>query len=66
MHLAEYMALKGVDDDQVAEAIERSRVTVSRIRRRLVRPDWDTIRALRKWSSGAITAADFESLEPAQ
>jgi DNA-binding XRE family transcriptional regulator len=63
MHLDQYMEKTGLDDDQVAKLIGVSRVTVSRIRRRKVRPDWPTIHELRKLSRGAITASDFEVLE---
>jgi hypothetical protein len=64
MHLAEYMALHKLDDDAVATGIERTRVTVSRIRRRKVRPDWDTIKEIQTFTKGAVTANDF--LESAQ
>jgi plasmid maintenance system antidote protein VapI len=63
MHLDEFMEETGLDDGQVAKLIGVSRVTVSRIRRRQVRPGWKTIEQLRKWSRGAITANDFEVLE---
>ena len=62
MHLAEYMESNGLTDVGVANEIGRSRVTVSRIRRRKVRPDWDTIELLKQWSGGQITADDFASL----
>lgn len=58
-HLSDYMAEHGLSDDQVAEGIERSRPTVSRIRRRLVRPDWDTIEKIKNFTNGAVTANDF-------
>ena len=63
MHLSDYMALGGFDDDAVAIAIDVSRATVSRIRRRKTRPDWGTIEKLKVWSDGAITADDFQSLD---
>lgn len=63
MHLSAYMDLHGLSDDQVAEAIRRSRPTVSRIRRQKTRPDWDTIEALKTWSDGAITADDFAEVQ---
>jgi transcriptional regulator with XRE-family HTH domain len=63
MHLDQYMEKTGLDDEQVAKLIGVSRVTISRIRRRKVRPDWGTIQQLRKLSRGAITASDFEVLE---
>lgn len=62
MHLSEYMRLHELDDDAVAVGIERSRVTVSRIRRRKVRPDWATIEAIKKFTEGVSTADDYQSL----
>lgn len=66
MHLSDYMAQRGLKDEQVAAGIGRSRVTVSRIRRRKVRPDWPTIEELRKFTDGACTADDFEQLQAAE
>lgn len=66
MHLSEYMTLHNLDDDAVAAGISRSRVTVSRIRRRKVRPDWDTLEEIRAFTNGASTADDYQSLEAAQ
>lgn len=55
------MADKGLSDEQVADAIGCSRVTVSRIRRRVVRPDWSTIKKLKEFSGGEVSADDFEA-----
>jgi transcriptional regulator with XRE-family HTH domain len=66
MHLSDYMAIKNLSDQQVAEEIRRTRATVSRIRRRKVRPDWETIEAMKVWSEGAITADDFQQKEAAE
>lgn len=66
MHLSDYMTLHKLDDDAVARGIERTRVTVSRIRRRKVRPDWATIEAIKTFTKGASTADDYISLEPPQ
>jgi transcriptional regulator with XRE-family HTH domain len=66
MHLSNFMAERKLTDDQVAEAIGRTRATVSRIRRRKVRPDWDTIQALREFSEGLVSADDFEELGVSQ
>lgn len=63
VHLANYMAANNLDDDAVAAGIERSRVTVSRIRRRKVRPDWQTIERIKEFTSGAVTADDFQHLD---
>lgn len=62
-HLSDYMAAQKLSDADVAQKIERSRETVSRIRRRKVRPDWDTIDRIEKFSNGEVTANDFVSLE---
>lgn len=66
MHLSDYMTLHKLDDDAVAIGIKRSRVTVSRIRRRKVRPDWQTIEKIKTFTKGASTADDYQSLEVAQ
>lgn len=67
VHLADYMADKGLSDEDVAKGIKRSRPTVSRIRRRLVRPDWETIEAIKKFTNGFSTADDYMNIgEPAQ
>lgn len=59
MHLSEYMAAQGLDDDAMAGLIGRSRPTVSRIRRRKTRPDWQTIERIKEATNGAVTADDF-------
>lgn len=66
MHLADYMTRKRLSDEDVAREIKRSRATVSRIRRRKVRPDWQTIEALKLFSGGKITANDFIVREAAE
>jgi transcriptional regulator with XRE-family HTH domain len=63
MHLSDYMTAHNLSDDEVAAAIERSRPTVSRIRRRLVRPDWETLEQIKKFTKGASTADDYQQLE---
>lgn len=62
-HLSDYMIARELDDEAVASAIDVTRVTISRIRRRKVRPDWGTIDKLKAWSSGEISADDFQSLD---
>jgi hypothetical protein len=62
MHLSDYMRMMELNDEAVAKAIKRSRPTVSRMRRRKSRPDWDTLIVLRKWSKGLINADDFVSV----
>lgn len=64
-HLAAFMESRGLSDEDVAGAIDVSRVTVSRIRRRKVRPDWSTIGKLKDFSGGEISADDFQDLPEA-
>lgn len=62
-HLSDYMTARELDDEAVAAAIDVSRVTISRIRRRKVRPDWSTLGKLKRWSNGEITADAFQTLD---
>jgi transcriptional regulator with XRE-family HTH domain len=59
MHLADFMTSRGLSDEAVAEGIGRSRVSVSRYRRRLVRPDWEAIEAIKSFTQGAVLADDW-------
>lgn len=61
-NLSQFMESRGLSDEQVGAAIEVSRVTISRIRRGKSRPDWSTIRKLKEFSGGEITADDFQDL----
>jgi hypothetical protein len=62
MHLSEFMESRKLSDETVAKGIKRSRVTVSRIRRRRVRPNWPTIQEIYIYSGGLVTADDFVEL----
>ncbi len=66
MHLSDYMMKNRLSDVEVADGIGRDRATVSRIRRRKVRPDWTTIEKIKDWSRGEVTADDFVEREAAQ
>lgn len=59
MHLSEYMAEHKLGDDEVALAIDSSRVSVSRYRRRLIRPSWEVVDRISQWTGGAVTALDW-------
>ena len=61
MRLADYMADRGLSDETVAEAIGRSRVSVSRYRRRLVRPDWEAIQRIRAFTKGKVSEEDWRA-----
>jgi hypothetical protein len=60
MQLSDYMTREKLRDGEFARRIGRSRVTVNRIRRGLVRPSWDTIKQIRAATNGEVTADDFE------
>jgi transcriptional regulator with XRE-family HTH domain len=62
MHLADYMARNDLTDEEVAEAIGRSRVSVSRYRRGIMRPDWDVIQAIRKFTKNRVNEDDWREL----
>lgn len=66
VHLSDYMAVHGLDDDQVAKGIQRTRETVSRIRRRKLRPDWETIKNIKEFTNGESTADDYMDLSEPQ
>jgi transcriptional regulator with XRE-family HTH domain len=59
MHLSDFMASRKLTDEDVAAGIGRSRVSVSRYRRRLVRPDWDAIETIKAFTGGAVLADDW-------
>jgi transcriptional regulator with XRE-family HTH domain len=66
MHLAAYMAQHGLSDDDLAAKIGRTRPTVSRIRRGVMRPDWITMGRILEATSGEVTPNDFVSMEAAE
>ena len=53
------MADRGLSDEDAARTIGVSRWTISRIRRRKIRPGWPTIEKIREATAGAVTADDF-------
>ena len=59
MQLSDYMAGEGLTDDHVAAIIGRSRTTVSRIRRGIVRPDWETMIRISDMTNRAVNPDDF-------
>ena len=63
MHLSTFMQSRNLSDKQVAEAIGAKRETISRIRRRKMRPGWETIQRLRVFTKGDVTADDFERID---
>ena len=64
MHLSAYMAERNLSDEQVAGAISKNRVTISRYRRGIERPSSTTIGEIFAWSDGKVTPNDwFDPIE---
>lgn len=59
MHLSAFMSERGLSDEEVAAAVDRNRVSVSRWRRRLVRPDWEAIERIKAFTDGEVSADDW-------
>jgi transcriptional regulator with XRE-family HTH domain len=54
MHLREYMAERGLRDDEVATAIGVERETVLRWRHGTMKPRYETMRLISRWSKGKV------------
>lgn len=65
MDLAAYMQANELDDAAMAAKIGRSRVAVSRYRRKLEIPAAETIKRIVDVSAGAVTANDLLQIETA-
>ena len=59
MQLSDYMDKCGLSDANMARLINRSRPTVSRLRRGVVRPDWTTLELIQWATDGQVTPNDF-------
>lgn len=66
MQLADYMAANKLDDAAIGALIGRSRVTVSRYRRKLEVPSSETIPLIVAATGGAVTANDLLGIETSQ
>lgn len=63
MQLADYMAANDLDDAAMGALIGRSRVTVSRYRRKLEVPSSETIPLIVVATGGRVTANDLLGIE---
>jgi hypothetical protein len=61
--LADFMRSGQLSDNDVAAAIGRSRVSVSRYRRRLRRPDWQAITNIEVFTKGAVGPSDWKEVD---
>ena len=66
MHLSDYMTRRGLSDEQVASAIGKTRVSVSRYRRNLIRPSWRAIERIKEFTENQVTAEDWLQREAAE
>lgn len=62
MKLSDYLVENALTLDAFAAQINRSAATVSRIARGLNRPDWETMEAIVRATSGRVTPNDFADL----
>ena len=63
MQLAEFMQREGLSDEDLGKKIGRSRVSISRYRRRIEVPSAEVIKALVELSAGRITADELLGIE---
>lgn len=59
MTLDEYLTSKEITDADFAKRIERDPGTVSRLRRGLTKPDWQTLPRILDATNGEVTPNDF-------
>lgn len=59
MKLADYLATMGLTDEAFASQVGISQSQVSRLKRGLSRPSWDSLVAIERATGGAVAAADF-------
>lgn len=63
MTLAEFMDAEGLDDTAMGALIKKSRVTVSRYRRKLETPSSDTVKAIVELSKGRVPADELLGIQ---
>lgn len=59
MKLETYLSEHELTDEAFAALINRNQSTVSRLKRGVTRPDWQTLAAIANATDGAVTANDF-------
>jgi predicted transcriptional regulator len=64
MTINEYMAWKGLDDEQMAVLLRVSRVSVLRYRLEQRRPEWRIMLRLERVSQGLVMPNSFLHLKP--
>lgn len=64
MTLDDYLSDRNLTDTAFGAQIGRSQSAISRLRRGLTKPDWETLERIKDATSGAVTPNDFLSEPP--
>jgi hypothetical protein len=59
MTLAEFMAERGLKDDDLTETLGVGRSMVTKLRLRMAKPSYDVMRKLNAFADGAITVPEM-------
>lgn len=59
MKLSAYLSDKNLTDDAFAAIVGMSQSQISRLKRGISRPSWETVAAIERATGGLVTAADF-------
>lgn len=62
MTLAEWMAERGLKDDDLTEPLGVSRSMVTKLRLRIAKPSYDVMRKLDKFAGGKVTVPEMEPI----
>jgi len=65
MKLAEYLTEQKLTDEAFGTLVGMSQSQISRIKRGISRPSWDSLASIERVTDGAVRAADFIP-DPAQ
>jgi transcriptional regulator with XRE-family HTH domain len=63
MTLAEFMAERGLKDDDLTEALGVGRSMVTKLRLRIAKPSYDVMHRLNAFANGAVTVPEMEPIE---
>lgn len=64
MTLGKYLSDHKMTDEAFAALVGMSQSQISRLRRGLSRPSWESLAAIEKVTGGLVTATDFMSATP--
>lgn len=61
MRLAQYLTDQNLTDEAFAALVGVSQSQISRLKRGISRPSWETVAAIERATGGAVTISDFFS-----